>query len=137
MVAVANRGSAGAPTRAIVPASACDSGVSKDSRPRSMRPATQTAVTALERLATGTGWPTVSRPIAASRTALPAMDDRQATRLLAVLGHPGPPDLLDPLDALRPRRPDGIGQKDQGQDEKAGAQRCHEPGLAQTLRHDT
>ncbi len=71
IVTADNRGSAGWPTRIIVLASACDSGVSKESRPRSIKPAMQTAVTALDRLATGTAAPTASWPIAASRTARP------------------------------------------------------------------
>src|SRR5260370_15825842 len=53
-------------------ASGCDSGVSKLSRPRSIRPAMHTAVTALDRLASGTGAPTTERPMATSRTGRPA-----------------------------------------------------------------
>src|SRR5258708_14940205 len=58
--------------RAKVRASACDSGVSKESLPRSIRLAIHTPVIALERLASGTGSPTTARPMATSRTGWPA-----------------------------------------------------------------
>ena len=58
--------------RAKVRASACDSGVSKESLPRSIRLAMHTPVIALERLASGTGAPTAARPLATSRTGWPA-----------------------------------------------------------------
>jgi len=58
--------------RAKVRASACDSGVSKESLPRSIRLAMHTPVIALDRLASGTGAPTAARPMATSRTGWPA-----------------------------------------------------------------
>ena len=58
--------------RAKVRASACDSGVSKESLPRSIRWAMHTPVIALERLANETGAPTTARPMAASWTGWPA-----------------------------------------------------------------